>query len=391
MRGVDARRGTAGGADPLVTVVVPVHNAAPYLRQRMDCLLGQTLRDIQVVCVDDGSTDESLDILRDYALQDGRVLVVPQENLGPAVARNRGIELARGAWLTCMDADDYCDRDLLGHVLGAVDAAQASAGASSPRVDVAVFPERSHNVVTGTDVRLDYAFQAEHFPAGVFTWRDCPDRILTSFQNWLHNKLFRAEFVRENRLRLQDLHHTEDMLFTCSALLLARGILCVDGSYAYYRIGQGSSQLYATDAWPLDFYEACRALRGFIVERGMMGEVRRSYLNWVGGCVLSNVDIMRDPAGMRAIYDALHGGGLAELGLADAEPEEFFNRDDCERLRVLTTEDYDAFLVAEHAWAFERWHREHEDMLAVVNSRSFRLGRAITGVPRRLRDLLRRR
>jgi glycosyltransferase involved in cell wall biosynthesis len=383
--------GERGGAEaaaqeaiPRVTIVIPVHNAANYLSERLDCVLEQTMREIEVICVDDGSTDGSLSILREYAAKDERMLVVGQENAGPAAARNRGLELARGEWVTFFDADDYCKRDLFSTVLAGVDAA-TGAGRD---VDVAIFPERSHNVTTGADAWLDYAFQSGNFPDGVFTWRDNPDRILLSFQNWLHNKLFRLSFVREHGLRLQSLHHTEDMLFTCSALLLARGIICVPGSCAYYRIGMQESQLHANAKWPLDFYEACLALRNFIARQSLTDPLRRGYLNLAGNCVLSNVDLMDDPAGMRKIYDTLHGGGLARLGLADAAEEDFDNPDDYRRLACLATQTYEDFLVEERFHNFQRWHEEHESLVAIVNSRSFSIGRTLTGLPRRIRDLV---
>ncbi|MEE8717577.1 MAG: glycosyltransferase [Coriobacteriales bacterium] len=345
----DLRVGAPEG-QPRVSVVMPVYNAARFLPQRLDSLIGQTLRDIEIICVDDGSTDESLSILRAYAARDPRVRVVTQPNSGPARARNRGLELARGQYLTSMDADDYCDLDLFSHVMGAIDES-ARAGVT---VDVAVFPEVGHDERTGTDERLYYSMMPQYFPDRPFTWRDNPDRILNSFQNWLHNKLFRTQFVRDNSLRLQELHHTEDMLFTCSALMLARAILCVDGSFAYYRTGMPGSQLHSTARYPLDFYQACCALHDFLDERDLLGPIHVSYANWVGDCILTNVDLMTDPDGMRLIYDTLHGGGLERLGLVGRPDDIYFVDSFGPRLRRLAQGDYDAFLVSEHADALAR-------------------------------------
>ena len=91
---------------PKISVIIPVYNAAPYLRTCLDSVLGQTLREIEVLCVDDGSTDESAAILAGYAARDPRVRVLTQANAGQGAARNRGIELARGEFVYFMDADD---------------------------------------------------------------------------------------------------------------------------------------------------------------------------------------------------------------------------------------------------------------------------------------------
>ncbi len=91
---------------PVLSVIVPVYNAAPWLRECLDSLLSQSLREIEILCVDDGSTDESPAILRDYAAKDARLRLLRQENRGAGAARNAGIEAAAGEYLYFMDADD---------------------------------------------------------------------------------------------------------------------------------------------------------------------------------------------------------------------------------------------------------------------------------------------
>lgn len=92
---------------PKVSIVLPVYNAERYLRECMDSIVNQTLRDIEVICVDDGSVDETLDILNGYAQKDSRVVVISQENRGAGLARNSGIRIASGRYIAFMDSDDY--------------------------------------------------------------------------------------------------------------------------------------------------------------------------------------------------------------------------------------------------------------------------------------------
>lgn len=80
---------------PLVSVIVPVYNTAVYLRRCLDSLCAQTYRNLQIICIDDGSTDESPDILVEYAARDPRIIVHTQENAGLAAARNTALSLAR--------------------------------------------------------------------------------------------------------------------------------------------------------------------------------------------------------------------------------------------------------------------------------------------------------
>ena len=86
-----------------VSVVIPVYNIERHLRQCLDSVAGQTLRDIEIICVDDGSTDDSPKILADYASKDSRFQIITQPNAGPGVARNTGMAQATGEYLIFLD------------------------------------------------------------------------------------------------------------------------------------------------------------------------------------------------------------------------------------------------------------------------------------------------
>ena len=99
--------------EPKVSVIIPVYNVEKYLGPCLDSILGQTLNNIEVICVDDGSTDRSLDILREYEKRDARVKVLTQPNTNAGAARNKGIQQARGEYLSFLDSDDHFDPTML--------------------------------------------------------------------------------------------------------------------------------------------------------------------------------------------------------------------------------------------------------------------------------------
>ena len=98
---------------PQVSVVIPVYNIEAHLRQCLDSVAGQTLSDLEVICVDDGSTDTSPAILEEYAQKDPRFQVIRQANAGPGAARNRGMERSSGRYLIFLDSDDWFEPDFL--------------------------------------------------------------------------------------------------------------------------------------------------------------------------------------------------------------------------------------------------------------------------------------
>ena len=94
---------------PIISVIIPVYNSEKYLRKCLDSVINQTLKDLEIICVNDGSTDQSLEILNEYINVDNRITVINQDNLGAGAARNKGLEVAKGEYIHFLDADDWLE------------------------------------------------------------------------------------------------------------------------------------------------------------------------------------------------------------------------------------------------------------------------------------------
>ena len=97
---------------PKVTVVVPIYNVEKYLRQCLDSIVNQTLKDIEIICVDDGSTDSSPQIIQEYMDKDSRVKVITKPNSGYGNSMNRGFDMAEGEYIGIVESDDYADPEM---------------------------------------------------------------------------------------------------------------------------------------------------------------------------------------------------------------------------------------------------------------------------------------
>ena len=106
---------------PLVSIIIPVYNVENYLSQCLDSVLGQTFSDIEVICVNDGSTDNSLSILKNYQMRDSRLKVIDIENAGVSNARNLALLEAHGLWIMFVDSDDWLDLNCVSVLLGFAD------------------------------------------------------------------------------------------------------------------------------------------------------------------------------------------------------------------------------------------------------------------------------
>ena len=97
----------------LVSVVVPIYNVELYLKECLDSILSQSLKSIEIICINDGSTDESLDIVNSYAKDDARIIVIDRRNKGLGATRNEGLNMARGEYVFFMDSDDKLELNAL--------------------------------------------------------------------------------------------------------------------------------------------------------------------------------------------------------------------------------------------------------------------------------------
>ena len=105
-------------SDVKVSVIVPVYNTEKYLQKCLDSLINQTLKDIEIICINDGSTDNSENIIRMFAKEDSRIKLINQENKKQGAARNAGMKIATGEYIGFVDSDDYVDLNYFERLCG---------------------------------------------------------------------------------------------------------------------------------------------------------------------------------------------------------------------------------------------------------------------------------
>lgn len=212
-----------------VSVIIPVYNAEKYLCECLDSVVNQTLREIEIICVDDGSTDNSLAILREYEAQDERVKVLTQENQYAGVARNNGMAVAQGEYFAFLDADDYYASDALKNLF---DIAQ--------REDLDVVKASFYNVDGSECTTSDYSTNKNIEHGIVLNFEQDYLRMLRiSDVPW--NGLYRASFIRENAIIFNSLKCSNDHSFFVECMIKAERVAVVDDFVTYYRINQESS------------------------------------------------------------------------------------------------------------------------------------------------------
>lgn len=208
--------------NPKVSVIVPVYNVKPYLERCIDSLISQSLKEIEIILVDDGSTDGSAAFCDDYARRDERIVVIHKQNGGVSSARNAGIELAKGEYIIPVDSDDYVEPGFCEIPYSL---------AKQYDVDMVMF---GFNMINGSR-----EYPTIDVPDGPFTSKEQALAMLKGhFQNYAWNKLIKISVAKKVR-------YTEGIYFedidTCFRFILeCDSFMCIDEKLYNYVIRQGS-------------------------------------------------------------------------------------------------------------------------------------------------------
>lgn len=255
-------------APPKVSVVVPVYNTADYLDECMESIVGQTLRDIEVICVDDGSTDASPEKLAAWAAKDPRIRILRQENRGGGAARNAGMDAAGGDYLFFCDSDDACEPAMLEEMVAAADATDSDV-VVSPR---ALWDESLRTIVSTTRFSQRIVSATMPFPA-----RALGAELFVFSGNTAWNKLFRRTFARTFGIRFQESRRSNDLSFVNCALALSDRISVCDKALYRYRSGRVGGAVHSAEENPLSLFEAFGHLRGELTSRRLFDDFATAF------------------------------------------------------------------------------------------------------------------
>lgn len=367
-----------------VSIVMPVYNVQSCLDECLDTLEKQTLKEIEIICVDDGSTDLSLEILRKHAAKDPRIKVMTQHNSGAAVARNKGFEHVRGEYVLFLDSDDFYKEHML---KTAYDTAKKQGS------DITVFRTNEYDTVKELYNPMEYTVKADQLPDNnPFTYKDIPDYIFTVFVGWAWDKLYKTEFVRKNNIQFQNLRTSNDLFFVFSSLVKAESIYVIDEPLVYHRVSRGTSLSVTREkSWDC-FYKALTALKEELERIGKYKEVERGFLNWVLHFGFWNLDSITGPA-FKNVYELLKNECYITLEMNKKPKDYYFNQEDYGRMNEVLTTDYDEY-VFNYMIKYRAQAKELREVKSELNyvrtSTTFKVGKTIMGIPIKIKKMIKR-
>lgn len=296
-----------------VSVVMPVYNAQDYLFDSLGNVLKQTLKEIEVICVDDGSTDRSAQIIEDYASRDFRLSLIRQKNQYAGAARNAGLAKCRGKYVVFWDADDRFALDALEKLYQKAEEDQA---------DISVCDIRKWDDTTDRYVLPSNYLRKEFMPDKVpFSAEDIPQYIFNFTTNIPWNKMYRRSFIQEHQLQFEHRKRANDVVFVMQALYLAKSITVVDERLIDYRYNNKNSLTATLSQDVFSTYDAFQSAHDILEKRGAFEneKVKQSFDNKALNLLVQSVDLQTSEASARELFDMLLSEGFKKMGIEDHE------------------------------------------------------------------------
>ena len=242
--------------DVKVSIIIPTYNTEKYLCQCLDTVVNQTLKDIEIICVDNSSTDNTLNILNEYAEKDNRINVISKVNEGPGVSRNVGIEVACGEYVGFVDSDDYIELDMFEKLYDV---------AKSKDLDlcmckITTFEDGTNNF---DDNGWYFASNCLNDMEEVFNYHDVMEYI-EEFSATAYNKIYKKSVILENNIRFPCDVFFEDEVFFYDVFLHSNRIYFLKESLYFYRMNRSGS-LMGSPYFP-DFIKIIMLVRNIFIE-----------------------------------------------------------------------------------------------------------------------------
>lgn len=335
-----------------VSVIIPAHNAQRHIRECLDSVLAQTLREIQVICVNDGSTDDTESIIRQYMKQDERIVLINQKNQYAGVARNEGMKKAQGEYLVFWDADDVFEKDALESLYRQMKQEEADICVC----DAVRFQNGDDRLYT--DVKyLKEQYLPEKTPFSIET---LPQYLFNFTTDVPWNKMYRREFIEQHGLQFEDRVRANDHYFVLRAFALAKKITLVKKHLIRYRISSGSSLTSGLSASPLCTYEALLHAKEDLEKEGCFQNplVVQSFANRALSSLVYGMEKQTFGEAYAAIYEMLKTGGFEKLFVKDNGPEYYYTKGGYRKYKKMMELGPVEYLLNEYSTVSEKYARQ---------------------------------
>lgn len=284
-----------------VSVVIPVYNVEKYIRQCLDSLLIQTLSEFEIICVDDGSKDNSYNILCEYASKDKRIKILTQNNLYAGVARNEGLKIAKGKYVIFLDSDDFFHPRMLEELYNKAELLNAQ---------IVVFGYSVYNDKTKRITQVPYRVKHTKLVSSKELGKD----IFSVCGAIPWNKLLLREYVDSQKLEYQAIMNNNDEYFNRMIVVAAERIYFYNRRFVNYRVNNANSLQGGLKKNVLCFGEALKAIYTELNKRRVFdGNIKSSFVDYAERLIIENLSRASNYEDFQSIFRFLKNDVIPHL------------------------------------------------------------------------------
>jgi glycosyltransferase involved in cell wall biosynthesis len=308
---------------PKVSIIIPTYNSEKYLPKCFEDILNQSMKDIEVICVDDGSTDNTTKILKNFAKKYKRVQIFLKNKETAGSARNLGLKNSSGKYLMFLDSDDMFEKNLIKELYEKA----SSLDADVCICDAYTYNDSTEEIKPGNFLKKEKIpsvdpFNKIHLKSNLYLFcTPCP---------W--NKMFKRRYILENNIKFQSIVATNDLFFVYYSLTLANRITTVEKKLLKYRIGISTNLQSKNDLAPFEFVKALLKLKESLEKDNLFkGFIKQSFVNMAINVCSYNLGSLKDKENYKLVKYWLKTEGLQKLDLTD-HCKEFYVDNNLEKL-----------------------------------------------------------
>ncbi|WP_372519739.1 glycosyltransferase family 2 protein [Candidatus Ruminimicrobiellum ovillum] len=255
-----------------VSIIIPVYNVEQYLRQCLDSVVNQTLKDIEIICIDDGSSDSSLEILHEYSSKDSRIKIITQQHEGAGAARNKGLAVANGKYLSFLDSDDFFETDMLEQLYNC---------SEKYNTDIVICKS---NTFDNGNIKEQNNIKDKLLPnKEVFSSLDIPKYAFQFHMGWCWDKLYKTSFIKEKGICFQNIRRHNDAFFAHISMINAERIYVLNKRLVYYRKNRNASITQANikkDEYIFLCKDMLKEIKNYLIKNNLFEIFKQSYVNY---------------------------------------------------------------------------------------------------------------
>lgn len=257
-----------------VSIIIPVYNTSKYLEQCLDSVINQTLSGIEIICVDDGSTDKSLEILKNYQQKDNRIKILTQNHKKQARARNYGISIAKGEYIGFVDSDDWCELDMFEKLYERAKETNSDIAMCA----IATYNDNNSGSFSKSNTYANLDIFPEEFFNKVFSPSETIDFLL-DICAYSPNKIVKRDLIISNNINFSEkLRLGEDISFFYNIWLTAKKISLIKYFGYYYRMYSDTSTCFSNDYFKLDNFKVLKQKEHILKKYGIYKKVKKDFI-----------------------------------------------------------------------------------------------------------------